>query len=169
MHQTHGETELSENGDRGAQLQWANHCNWCILSTPDSHKFKFLENYLASFESQVIVGSKRILCVSWFHNLAETRKLLLTSEGYVVDSVVGTPEALSHCFDSAAELLVMGQSVPCGEKRKIVEAFRRCSQAPDVSLLNANQEKLPEVEYGVDSFSPELLLSTVRSIFSERW
>lgn len=120
------------------------------------------------FESQVIADRRRILCVSWFHNLAETRRLLLTSEGYVVDSVIGASEALSHSVNSTAELLVMGQSVPREEKRKIVEAFRRYSRAPIVSLLNANQEKLPEVEYGVDSFSPKLLLATVRSIFSER-
>lgn len=86
----------------------------------------------------------------------------------MVDSVIGTSEALSYCSNSTADLLVMGQSVPRDEKRKIVEAFRRYSHAPIVSLLNANQEKLPGVEYGVDSFSPKLLLATVRSIFSER-
>ncbi len=123
---------------------------------------------MASVESRVVASTKSILCVSWFDNLAETRKLLLTSEGYEVDSVIGTAEAVAHSRNSAADLLVMGQSVPCDEKRKIVEAFRRYNRAPIVSLLNANQEKLPEVEYGVDSFSPELLLRTVRFVLGPK-
>ncbi len=123
---------------------------------------------MANVESLEITGTKHILCVSWFPTLAETRELLLTSEGYSVESVIGTADALAHCHNSNTDMLVLGQSVPREEKRRIVEAFRRYSNAPILSLLNTNQEKLPEVEYGVDSMRPEEFLHTVNSVLSEK-
>jgi DNA-binding response OmpR family regulator len=111
-------------------------------------------------------GTKTILCVSWFAYLAESRELLLTSKGFSVESVIGTDEALAKCRVTKVDMLLLGQSVPREEKRRIVEAFRRYSNAPILSLLNAGQEKLPEVEYGIDSLSPEHLVRTMRLILS---
>jgi ribosomal protein L30E len=81
-----------------------------------------------------------------------------------VESALGTAEALERCRNSKADMLLLGQSVPREEKRTIVEVFRRYSDAPILSLLNANQEKLAEVDYGIDSLSPEDLVRTVHSI-----
>ena len=108
--------------------------------------------------------TKTILCVSWVAYLAATRKQLLTSRGYTVESAVGMNEALAQCGRSSAHLLLLGQSVPREEKRKIVQTFRRYSNAPIISLLNVNQDKLPEVEYGIEALDPELLVRTVHSI-----
>ena len=58
-------------------------------------------------------------------------------------------EALAQCDRSSAHLLLLGQSVPREEKRKIVQTFRRYSNAPIISLLNVNQDKLPKWSMGL--------------------
>lgn len=123
---------------------------------------------MSSALAPIRTGTKNILCVSWVQSLAETRKLLLISEGYSVESVIGAAEALAHCRNSRADMLVLGQSVPREEKLKIVEVFRHYSDAPILSLINPSQRKLDQVQYGVDSLSPEEFLRTVNSVLSEK-
>jgi len=116
----------------------------------------------------MIDDGKRILCVSWEHSLAETRKMLLSSRGYSVVSVVGMPEAIRVCQNIRSDLLLLGHSVPPPEKRKIVEVYRAHNSGPVISLLNPNQSKLPEVEYGVETHNPKSLLQTVEDIFKSK-
>lgn len=123
---------------------------------------------MSSALAPIRTGTKNILCVSWVQSLAETRKLLLISEGYSVESVIGAAEALAHSRNSRADMLVLGQSVPREEKLKIVEVFRHYSDAPILSLINPSQRKLDQVQYGVDSLSPEEFLRTVNSVLSEK-
>src|SRR4051812_32615670 len=79
---------------------------------------------------KVAIGcdERTVLCVSWDPQLAETRRLLLVREGYLVKSALGRAEAIELCESVKADLLVLGQSVPRKEKGLIVKSFRRSNK-----------------------------------------
>jgi len=110
------------------------------------------------------IQNKRILCISWDATLARTRELLLISEGYSVNSALGRLESVGHCRTTRADLLVLGHSVPRDQKRVFIDLFRQSNNAPVLSLLRPDQEKLPDVEFGVEFLNPEFFVRAVRSI-----
>ncbi len=108
---------------------------------------------------------KQVVCVSWDSSLAASREMLLDNAGYLVVSALGTVDALHKCRQNTnADILVLGHSVPQEEKRKIITVFREHNSVPVLSLLNVNQERLPEVEYAVEALDPGRFLDTVRLI-----
>ena len=106
---------------------------------------------------------KRIICVSWNEALGKSRELLLRSLGVTVCSGLYEREARSVCQQDA-DLLVLGHSVPKDEKRLLIEVFRKHSDAPVLSLLQAGDRKLPEATFGVGAAKPEEVLCMVRQI-----
>ncbi len=104
-----------------------------------------------------------VLCVSWDHQLSVTRELLLSHYGYQVTSATGRSEAMQRC-NAAADLLVLGHSIPQDEKLRIVECFRRFNDSPVLSMLRPGQVKLPNVEYGVEYMNPESFVQAVQKI-----
>jgi DNA-binding response OmpR family regulator len=88
----------------------------------------------------------------------------LVAEGYSVDSALGRAEAIEHCRTAQADMLVLGHSVPRDQKRDFVDLFRRSNNAPVLSVLRTDQEKLPDVDFGVEFLNPDSFVRTVRSI-----
>src|SRR5215467_8827276 len=107
--------------------------------------------------------AKSVLVVSWVESLAQTRKMLLSSAGYAVISALGRTDAMARCrikFD----LLVLGHSVPRSEKRRVIACYREYSTGPVLSLLRANQMKLPEADFGVEVTDPGAVVRVIRNI-----
>jgi DNA-binding response OmpR family regulator len=111
------------------------------------------------------VFSPHILCVSWDPALARTREILLTEHGYTVTSALGLEESRERC-KTKAHLLLLGHSVPRIEKQHILDCFRQFNNAPTLSLVAPGQQKLPDVDYAVETFNPEQLVTTIREIVS---
>lgn len=106
---------------------------------------------------------KLVICVSWNEALSKSRELLLRSLGVTVVSGLYEREARSVCQEDA-DLLVLGHSVPRDEKRRLIHAFRQHSNAPVLSLLRPEHDKLPEATLGVEAAKPEEVLRVVRQL-----
>lgn len=107
--------------------------------------------------------AKSVLLVSWVQSLARTREMLLSSAGYAVISVLGRADAMARCRIKA-DLLVLGHSVPRSEKRRVIACYRQYSSGPVLSLLRANQTKLPEADFGVEVTDPGAVVKVVHKI-----
>ena len=79
--------------------------------------------------------------------------------------MLGHDQAMERC-NTKADLLLLGHPVPKKEKRLILDRFRKFNNAPALSLLAPNKDRLPDVEYAAEIFNPEELLSTIYGIVS---
>lgn len=93
---------------------------------------------------------------------------MLEKAGVSVVSVVQNDDPLPACGDTPPTLLILGHSVPRDHKRRIITSFRRRCAAPVLSLLEQNQKKLPEADYGAEIQHPSELISLVRDILQGR-
>lgn len=116
----------------------------------------------------VVTQHNPVLCVSWDPALAETRRLMLEKAGVGVVSVLQNDDPLPACGDTPPTLLILGHSVPRDHKRRIIASFRRVCTSPVLSLLEQNQKKLPEADYGAEILHPSDLIRVVHDILQGR-
>ena len=110
----------------------------------------------------------RILSISYDPSLLFTRQALLQLAGYEVVSAEGFADAVEHCTGQF-DLIIMGHSIPQKDKRAIVAALHEHGcDAPLLSLLRHGEHKIPEATRSADPHDPELLLSAVKEMLSER-
>ncbi len=108
---------------------------------------------------------RQVLCISWNPELARKREQIFEQAGCRVITAVGPQEAAEALREpDGADLLVIGYSVPREEKRRFMRQFRQRSEAPILSLLDHNQEKLPEATLGVPGTDYARLAEVVRHI-----
>jgi DNA-binding response OmpR family regulator len=106
----------------------------------------------------------KILSISYDPILLETRDLILRKAGYDVSSVVGFSQAIEST--EHYDLIVMGHSIPQGDKRAIVRQLReRGCDSPVLSLIKPGERQIVEAAAAVEPV-PELVLSAIRSLLS---
>ena len=113
---------------------------------------------------------KRILCISDDESLLTSRKLLLEQEGYMVLPAFGVTEATQICrTDPRFDLIVMGNSIPQSDKRKLVEMLRPRCKAPVLSIRKPHELPIPEAQFSVDSMDgPGALIEVVRTALADK-
>ena len=108
--------------------------------------------------------SGKIACLSWIPILAETRRRLLSGDGYAVVSLLGFEGIRELESIGEVNLLVLAHSVPIEQKQRAVRLFKHRSGSPVLSLLAPHQSKLPDADYGIEAFSPQNFLDAVKQI-----
>ena len=110
--------------------------------------------------------SKSILSVSYDAMLLKTRSMLLKGEGYRVVSAMGFEQAVAQCKAGNFDLLILGHTVPDGDKRALIMIFRKHCPAPVLVLRRPGQAAIADTEYHSLSDSPQRLLDLVKQILS---
>ena len=106
----------------------------------------------------------RILSISYNKALLQTRALMLSHEGFEVESAVGF-SAVVHAFENGRfDLVIMGHSIPPDDKATIIKQLKAVSNTPILALRRPNEEPLQVAEYNFDSGDPQLFLSYVKEI-----
>jgi hypothetical protein len=98
----------------------------------------------------------------------EGGRIVLEKAGLDVASLIGTDDVLVICKRIPPRLLILGQSVPRKQKRRLIKSCRRCCSAPALSLLDRHQSKLPEADYGAEIDHASELIAAVRTILENR-
>jgi DNA-binding NtrC family response regulator len=108
---------------------------------------------------------KRLLCISYDESLLTTRKLILEQEGFDVATAYGFAEASTICkFDHSFDLIIMGHSMPRGDKTALIEMLKPNCPAPVLSIRRQNDPPLPEAAFSVDSYDgPDALIAAVKN------
>jgi DNA-binding response OmpR family regulator len=105
----------------------------------------------------------RVLTISYYEPLLQTWKMLLRSLGYEVDSATALEDALKCCEEGAFDVLLLGSSIPLSDKLKMIQAFRRHSGAPVVSVPFKEGDENDGADFHVEP-DPEALLKIVAEI-----
>jgi len=106
----------------------------------------------------------RILSISYDQALLHTRELMLSREGFEVQSAVGFSAALQACEKGEFDLMIMGHSIPPEDKAAIIKQLRAVCQTPILALRRANEAPVKAAEFDLDSGDPERFLSYVKEI-----
>jgi hypothetical protein len=110
----------------------------------------------------------KVVCVSWIPELARTRELLLSNEGYEVTTILGKEQLSGLNKIAGSSLLVLAHSVPQEEKLQALHIFRRNCGGPVLSLLRPHATALPDVDYAVEALDPAEFIRAVKSVASKR-
>ena len=106
----------------------------------------------------------RILSISYNKSLLQTRALILSREGFEVESAVGFSAAVHAFENSRFDLVIMGHSIPPDDKATIIKQLKAVCNTPILALRRPNEEPLQVAEYNLDSGDPQLFLSYVKEI-----
>jgi DNA-binding NtrC family response regulator len=112
--------------------------------------------------------TKKILAVSYDESLLRTRKMILEREGFAVSAASGLEEATRACADATPfDLILLGHSIPRGEKEKMLAELKRHCRAPILSIRSHADPPVPGADYSVDSHDgPEALISAVKQVLN---
>jgi DNA-binding response OmpR family regulator len=89
----------------------------------------------------------------------------LEQAGYQVYSALGLKEAIANCKNGGSfDLLILGHSIPVGDKKDVIAAFRGSQTSPILSLWARDEEVADSVDYLAFSDAPGKLLKSVASI-----
>ena len=108
-----------------------------------------------------------ILSISYDQALLETRELILSREGFKVESAVGFSAAVRACEKGEFDLVIMGHSIPPEDKAAIIEQLRDICDTPILALRRPNESTLKSAEYNLDSGDPARFLDYVNEITKE--
>lgn len=110
----------------------------------------------------------RVLSISYDVSLLQTRALMLSHEGFEVESAVGFSAAIQACELRDFDLVIIGHSIPPEDKEAIVKELRRVCATPVLALRKANESPLDSAEYNLDSGDPHRFLSYVKEITKQK-
>jgi CheY-like chemotaxis protein len=109
----------------------------------------------------------RILSVSYDELLLRMRHMILKNEGYTVVSTYGLKSSLKQCQKGGFDLFVLGHSIPHGDKRNMVEAFRQSCPGQVISLTRgASEPFLDGADFHIEP-DPERLVRLIAEINSK--
>jgi DNA-binding response OmpR family regulator len=109
-----------------------------------------------------------ILCISYEPALGQTRQWLLEKAGFSVTSALGLTEAVSQCRKAAFDLVLIGHSIPKGDRMALVIEIRKRKKSRIVSIHLHTEDPLPGMDGSVDAADgPETLLAAVRAALAE--
>jgi CheY-like chemotaxis protein len=106
----------------------------------------------------------RILSISYDQALLETRALILSREGFEVESAVGFTAAIQACKKGTFDLVILGHSIPAEDKSAIVKQLKDVCVTPILALRRSNEPPVTTAEYNLDSGDPRRFLSYIREI-----
>ena len=107
---------------------------------------------------------QRILSISYDQALLQTRALLLSREGFEVESAVGFTAAIQACKKGTFDLVILGHSIPSEDKSAIVKQLKEVCVTPILALQRSNEPPVTAAEYNLDSSDPRRFLRYVRKI-----
>ena len=110
----------------------------------------------------------RILSISYDQALLQTRALLLSREGFQVESALGFVSATHACETGKFDLVIVGHSIPAEDKEAIVKQLKGICATPILALRRSNEAPLKAAEYNLDSVDPRLFLGYVKEIMRDR-
>jgi DNA-binding response OmpR family regulator len=106
-----------------------------------------------------------ILSISYDESVLHTRAWILESAGCNVTSALGFVQAVTHCQNSAFDLIIMGHSIPGKDRESLLQVVRSHNHSRILLLRRAGQEISPGTEHSLDALEgPEALISAVKSI-----
>jgi len=106
----------------------------------------------------------RILSISYDQALLHTRAIMLSREGFEVESAVGFTAAIQACEKGRFDLVIMGHSIPSEDKSAIVKQLRAVCSTPVLALRRPNDPPVRTAEYNLDSSDPQRFLSYIKEI-----
>jgi len=106
----------------------------------------------------------RILSISYDKALLHTRAMMLSREGFEVESAVGFTAAIQACKKGKFDLVIMGHSIPSEDKSAIVKQLRAVCSTPVLALRRPNEPPVKTAEYNLDSGDPRQFLSYIKEI-----
>ena len=114
--------------------------------------------------------SRHILLISYDERLLISRRMQLEQVRYRVSSALGLKEGIAHCKDLGLyDLLILGHSIPAGDKKELIATFRAHHSSPILALwAHDEKEVAASVDYLAFSDAPENLLRNVASILARR-
>jgi CheY-like chemotaxis protein len=104
----------------------------------------------------------RILSICYNQAVLYTRELLLRREGYEVESAHSYSSAIYACQHGAFDLVILGNSIPQGDKQHIISMIRTVSSTPVLSLCLPHAGPLKSADYNLNTCDPDIFLETVR-------
>jgi DNA-binding response OmpR family regulator len=110
----------------------------------------------------------RILSISYDQALLHTRELMLSHEGFEVESAVGFTAAIEACKTGQFDLVIMGHSIPQADKTAIITQLRTTCDTPILALRRPNESPLKTAEYNLDSWDPQSFLGYVKEIMNRK-
>jgi DNA-binding response OmpR family regulator len=108
----------------------------------------------------------RILSISYDAVLLRTRQMLLERSGYEVASASSREQALRLCRERRFDLVVLGYTIPHGDKDAIIRELRLVCDTPLLSITNpAERRGATLTEYAFQNIDgPEAFLEMVERI-----
>lgn len=110
----------------------------------------------------------RILSISYDKALLHTRAMMLSREGFEVESAVGFTAAIQACKKGRFDLVIMGHSIPSADKSAIVKQLRAVCETPILALRRPNEPPIKTAEYNLDSGDPQRFLGYVKEITNHK-
>ena len=110
----------------------------------------------------------RILSISYNQALLQTRELMLSREGFEVESAIGFSAAVHACENGKFDLVIMGHSIPTADQDFIIKQLKTLSDASILALRRPIDGPLPAAEYNLDPDDPERFLSYVKQITNHK-
>ena len=105
-----------------------------------------------------------ILSVSYDESLLRTREWILKRAGFAVTSALGFTEALTHCGNSAFDVVIIGHSIPKPDRIALVTHVRRHNHTRILALRRQGEEHIPDIDHFIEpSLGPDALLEAVRT------
>lgn len=108
-----------------------------------------------------------VLSISYDESLLRTREWILKSAGFQVTSALGFTDAIAHCRNSIFDLVIIGHSLPHGDRSALVEAVRAHNHTRVLVLRRQGEEPLPGIDHSVESFAVDELLEAVRTVLAK--
>lgn len=113
--------------------------------------------------------SRHILLISYDERMLISRRRQLEEVSYKVSSALGFKEAIACCkHRDSYDLLILGHSIPAGDKKDLITTFRANHSSPILSLWAHDEEVAASVDYLAFSDGPGKLLEDVASILARR-
>src|ERR1041385_3964543 len=110
----------------------------------------------------------RILSISYDQALLQTRELMLSREGFEVESAVGFSAAVQAAENGKFDLVIVGHSIPTADQTFIIKQVKALSDAVVLALRRPHDGHLPSAEYTLDPGAPERFLNYVKEITSHK-
>jgi DNA-binding response OmpR family regulator len=100
--------------------------------------------------------------------LLQTRELMLSREGFEVESAVGFSAAVHACENGKFDLMIVGHSIPSADQDFIIKQLKALSGAPILALRRPHDGPLPTAQYNLDPGDPERFLGYVNEITNHK-
>lgn len=107
--------------------------------------------------------------MTYDRSLGTTREMLFARAGFQVSSALTVGQAVRLCAVAPFDLIVIGHSIPMGERELLLKELRSRCSAPVLALYRLGEPPLIGANYSFDSAeSPGHLLETVVDILKPK-